>query len=130
MARKKRQFKAGNSVIVLGIIVMLLVTGASLITLGNVHLPVTDNEPGGTPPFPVSEVSFCQDSDSGIEIYSLGIINYATPGSEYKSTSDYCLENAESSGQLREFYCEGSTLNSIYVDCSDYGMECIDGICV
>ena len=59
----------------------------------------------------------CTDSDGGIEIYTPGFV---------VTNKDFLMDDCDgNSGNLKEYYCDGTKKAHDNVKCSDYGAVCV-----
>ncbi|MFA5176495.1 MAG: hypothetical protein WC413_04545 [Candidatus Nanoarchaeia archaeon] len=77
------------------------------------------------------KVAHCEDTDKG-SIYVKGTISGQTDiNAAIEPKTDYCsLEDKEI---LKEFQCDLLTPNnwrSFPINCTNYGMRCVDGACI
>lgn len=72
----------------------------------------------------------CTDSDTGIKPYNVGTVTYmVTNKRTEKSANKVYTDSCTNVNQVKEWYCEGSRPQSIFVTC-DGGRVCHDGRCV
>ncbi|MFA5382790.1 MAG: right-handed parallel beta-helix repeat-containing protein, partial [Candidatus Micrarchaeia archaeon] len=67
----------------------------------------------------------CTDSDNGIEPFTYGTV--LAINNEFKGMAqDFCVDDKI----LHETYCNGIYNTAKVIDCSDYDMSCVEGICI
>lgn len=74
-------------------------------------------------PFSLPDGVDCEDSDSGIDYKTKGLVKYRVDDGSVNRAEDYC----ETDTKLREWYCEGSKRQLSVTECSEV---CAGGKCI